>query len=300
MSTRRFSLRLLTLVALVIATPLEAASPRVFLSSLGRNNGNCGGLLNPCRDFETAVARVTTGGEIIILDSGPFPGGTINKAVTLSAATGVGTIVLGFPGLYVNAGPAEVVVIRGLVLKGETDTIIGVQIGAGRSLVVEGCVLSGMGLAVGATAGHTILRNTTIRDAGNAVDAIGGDGARVRLTVESCSFESNWDGINVRDNASASITHSTFSDNMGAVTTIPSSGTAATAHVDHCVISNNFTGVFANSSGGSSRTWLSNSTVTGNGNGVQVNEATLYSLGNNMIYGNDADGEEALTPVSAR
>lgn len=300
MSTRRLGFTLLVVVALTGSAPLEAASPRVFLSSLGRNTGNCGSLLNPCRELEAAVARVTPGGEVIILDNGPFPGGTINKSVTLSAAAGVGTIVIGNPGLFVNAGPADTVVLRGLLLKAESETMIGVQIGAGRSLVVEDCALSGMGTAVAATAGHTTLRNTTIRGAGNAVDAVGGEGGRVRLTVEGCTFEGNWDGINVRDHASASINRSTFMNNVGAITTIPSAGTAATALIDHCVISNNGTGVFANSSGGSSRTWLSNSTLTGNGNGVQVNEATLYSLGNNILHGNDIDGEDTLTLASAR
>lgn len=308
MLDRNRRLAIVTLAALATNLPVAAdnshsdpPSSHVFVGASGKDNNGCGTAKDPCRNLQAAVARVTPGGEITFVDAGPFPGTTIDKAVTLTASAGIGTIGLAFPGLYVGAAATDVVTLRGLVLKGVTNTIVGVQIGTGRALIVEDCALEGMGTAIGATGGQTILRNTTIRTSTTGVDArTNSPSTYTYVTVDGCAFESNNGAIYAADNASIAVMRSTFTDNDGGLVTIPAAGRSASATADHCLFSNNRNGLFANSSGGYAILRLSNSTVTGNVTGVQVNDATLYSLGNNTIYGNMIDGDWLLTPLAPR
>src|SRR5438067_5142315 len=74
----------------------------------------------PCRNFAAAIAQTASGGEVIVLDSGGYGPVTINQAVSLVAPPGVyaGISVFSNSGITINAGPTDVVTIRGLTLNG--------------------------------------------------------------------------------------------------------------------------------------------------------------------------------------
>src|SRR5438105_3535713 len=93
---------------------------RTFVSAATGNDANPCTRSAPCRNFQAAIAQTASGGEVVVLDSGGYGTVTINQAVSLVAPAGVyaGISVFAGTGIYVNAGPSDVVTIRGLTLNG--------------------------------------------------------------------------------------------------------------------------------------------------------------------------------------
>src|SRR5438477_9591417 len=99
-----------------------AAGPaqRTFVSAASGDDVNPCTRALPCRNFQAAIAQTTSGGEVVVLDSGGYGPVTISQAVSLVAPPGVyaGISVFSGAGITVNAGPSDVVTIRGLTLNG--------------------------------------------------------------------------------------------------------------------------------------------------------------------------------------
>src|SRR5262245_61423611 len=85
-----------TLVRRVVVVGLASASlkvgavaPRAYVSVNGNDLNTCNVPATPCRTYTGAISQVTVGGEVIVLDSGTFGGGTISQSVTINAPSGI-------------------------------------------------------------------------------------------------------------------------------------------------------------------------------------------------------------------
>src|SRR5438874_11521405 len=115
-----------------------ALAQRTFVSAATGNDANPCTRTAPCRNFAAAIAQTASGGEVIVLDSGGYGTVTINQAVSLVAPPGVyaGISVFSGTGITVNAGPSDVVTLRGLTLTG-LGGADGISFTSGASLYVQ-------------------------------------------------------------------------------------------------------------------------------------------------------------------
>src|SRR5207244_8950603 len=91
------------------------------------------------------------GGEVTALDSGGYGPVTISQAVSLVAPPGVyaGISVFSGTGITVNAGPSDVVTIRGLTLNGLGGTD-GIDFNSGAELYVQDSVFKNLSNGINA------------------------------------------------------------------------------------------------------------------------------------------------------
>ncbi len=114
------------LAMLFLAVPAFGAAQRTFVASYGSDVGPppCS-LASPCRSFNVAIGNTLAGGEVVILDTAGYGPMTINKSLKVIGPSGVygGISVLGgganpTTGVVINAGPTDVITLRGLDIAG--------------------------------------------------------------------------------------------------------------------------------------------------------------------------------------
>lgn len=119
-----------------------AAPQRTFVSANGNDANPCS-LTLPCRGFAAAVAAVTTGGEVVVLDSSGYGPFTIDRSVSVVAPAGVYAGISVPTGNGVTIGTAAVdVVLKGLTING-IGGANGILMTNGASLRIENCALTG-------------------------------------------------------------------------------------------------------------------------------------------------------------
>ena len=274
----------LGLATLLLAVSAEAQISRVFVSINGNDANVCSNVATPCRTFAGGVTQVDAQGEVIVIDSGSYAGGTITKSVKINVASGV----VAFSGLALNINPGGggTVVIRGITLKALTPgSGQGINLQSG-NLFVESSVIDGWatGVAVGA-ATKVYLTDTTVRNNTTGVDVSVG----AQVSVDNARFENN--GVGLQASAGqAVLTRAVLSGN----TTGTSAGGSAQVTMHKCQVANNGTGV--NTSGGTAR--VSDSTISGNTTGLNNGSGTLESFVNNQIGGNGANTAGTVTNVA--
>src|SRR5262245_31822488 len=113
----------------LVASAAEASAPRAYVSVNGNDANVCSSPSTPCRTFTGAIAQTTSGGEVVVLDSGTFGGGTITQSVTINAPAGVAALAA--TPITVNAGASDVVTLRGI-------TFVSPSLGTGTALTLSG------------------------------------------------------------------------------------------------------------------------------------------------------------------
>jgi hypothetical protein len=108
-------------LSVVIAAAFTAtahAQQRRFVSGTGSDANPCS-LPAPCRTFTAAIAAVAADGEVVVLDPAGYGPFTVTKGVTITVPPGLYAGITAFSGdgVTVNAGPSDVVVLRGLTLR---------------------------------------------------------------------------------------------------------------------------------------------------------------------------------------
>jgi hypothetical protein len=177
-TTRSIVALALTAVAVNFLTSAAAlGGSRVFLSAATGNDSNpsCTPAA-PCRNLPRGLAVVTPGGQIVLMDTGGYGGGmslTLTSAVQIIAPDGVQATLTDNPTNYggaalitVAAGANDLVLLRGVQIDGITKTGTGILHQSGR-LVVEHCLFTQLGIAVGAVNSKMDILNSTFT--GNAV-----------------------------------------------------------------------------------------------------------------------------------
>jgi hypothetical protein len=274
MSKKRLLLNVLSaLVLLLTCGPLaHAQAIRTWVSRVGDDSNPCS-LTAPCRTFAGAISKTAAGGEINVLDSGNFGAVTITKSITISSEEfEAGVRVSGTDGIVVDAAPTDVVVLRGLRIKGLGTGLDGIKVlGGPAALHVEKCIISGFrgangsGIEIAPTmAGTTqvFIQDTIIRNNGQGTG--GGifinptGGAIVKASLDNVRMEFNIFGLKVQG--------------------------STTAMVNGSVAAGNWAGGFTNAA--PAVLFLARSVAANNGTFGVVCQGTTISLGDTTIVGN--------------
>ena len=296
----------------------QAQATRTWVSGVGSDANPCSRTA-PCQTFPGAIGKTAAGGEIDTLDPGGFGAVTVVKAMTIaSEGTGeAGILVAGTNGVTVNAGPGDVVILRGLQIDGGptgSSSLAGVRFIAGKALIVQHCSIrnftggapNGYGINFSPTgAGKLYVDDTTIVDNGQ----IGGTGGGIFIAptgtpdvdVSIRNTQASNDGFGIRVDATGSTggtinvtisnSETAGNDNAGiaALSNSVAGNAAVIMNIDHTTIANNNVGINGNGSPVTMR--IGTSTITGNATGVkQANSSTMTSYGTNQISDNPTPG----------
>jgi hypothetical protein len=279
-------------------------APRTFASGSGNDNNPCN-LGAPCRTIGAALNAVAAGGEVVVLDSAGYGPFLVNKAVTIVASQGVyaGVSVFSGDGITIGAGPADLVILRGLTVNGLGGSN-GIVFNSGRALFVERCVINGF-LANGLNfkgVGWLFSKDSTIRNnAGAAIRLAGSMSALASASIDSVRLEANGAGLVVFDGGRASIRNSVLSGNSTGLAVTPSMAPAE-INIDKCLIANNGTGVLSQGSGGGIGTIrIAKCVITDNGLGLsQQTLGVLLSGGRNKLGGNATNSTGTIGNYTVR
>ena len=137
------ALAILAVIAATFAAPAEAQPTRTWVAAMGTDAGTCPRGA-PCKTFAFAHSVVAAGGEISVLDPGGYGTVIINKSVSIvsdggSGEAGVATFFGN--GITINAGPSDVVILRGLVIDGLNSATGGVQFTTGGALHIQNSLI---------------------------------------------------------------------------------------------------------------------------------------------------------------
>jgi hypothetical protein len=278
----------------------SAQATRTWVSGVGDDANPCSRTA-PCKTFAGSISKTAAGGVINVLDPGGFGGVTITKAITIEAVGDVaGVLVSGTNGIIVNAGVNDVVVLRNLSLHGVGTGLNGINFLAGKSLIVDGCVIesfTGDGISFKPSgAASLVVRNTLIRSvasgsAGNgaAIQIAPGATGSANLAITGLTVSDAVNGVRLTGVANGSVRDSVFADNsMNGVFAFGAN--TVELSLDRITVqgSSNY-GLLAQGNKVVFR--LADSSITRNANGVLGwVGAKLLSAGNNRISGNTVDG----------
>jgi hypothetical protein len=266
-----------------------SARMRTYLSGKGRDNPSCSAP-SPCLTLQAALRLTLAGGEIFVLDTANYGPAVIDKSVSITGQ-GAAVGILGQNGtaLSINAGPNDVVNLRGLDLDGVRTGGIGVQFISGRALVMQ---------------------NSRIRDFANTGIVFNPSGPS-NLFLSDVTITGNINnGIWVRSGGPylvSAVLHRTTASRNGVAILV--SGTVTNVTITHAVAANNGYGLavasatvtLRNSLIGNNQVGIAStesaivrlvqSTVNANATGLATGGGgAIQSYGNNNLFGNVANG----------
>jgi hypothetical protein len=298
---RRASLPLLVsaLAAVLQAVPAQAQAVRTFVSAQGLDTNACS-VTAPCRTFQAALAVTAPGGEINVLNTAGYGSLTITKAVSI-VADGVTAGVLGpsgGTGVTVNAGPNDVINLRGLDVEGQGSAAQGIVFNTGQALniqktTVRGFAYAGINFVPNASASIFVSDSLVANNGsyGILIDPTGSgavNGVMTRVLVNQNGMASNGIGIFVYGALGTGTLNITVADSVTASNYYGIAASSSTVMVRNSTISNNVVGIRADHA---ANVLVGQSTLTGNGTGWQAtNGGVLSSYTNNNVNGNTANG----------
>lgn len=291
---------------LIAAVPAYSQAVRTFVSTNGSDANPCT-LSLPCRNFGAAMAAVAPAGEVVALDSGGYGSVTINQSVSLVTPPGIHAAIAptSSTAIFIDAGATDVVTIRGLYLHGQ-GAVYGVYVLSAGTVHVERTTINrfahyGLLAADGIVmASHSLFARN---DVGAAGYSAGGGTELVRLLLSSCRFENDRMGLAAILHTRIVCVDSSFTGGEEAgVRVVANSGYPSEVILERTVISGSGVwGISANSfaawGGGTALVEVSDSTITGNVDGLQAGtdgcgncSAQILSRGNNTVEGNTTNG----------
>jgi hypothetical protein len=297
MNRRLIRSAVIAIAAAVACTSALALPFRTYLSADGLDTNPCS-LPAPCRLLPAAIAAVTDGGEVWMLDSANYNTATVSiaKSVTILAVPGaLGSVVaIGGQAILINSGSAKVA-LRNLVIVpfpggGGTN---GVEVTSAAKVTIEDCLIAGHG-ASGITitaAGAVRLTRSIVRDnTWKGMELYQG----VAEISDSQLLGNGQEGLLVFTNVTtgvATVTNSVISGNNAyGISVIGAGGTTTKVSVTASTVADNFNGGISsiNLSGSSVVVTVGYSYILRNGgNGfTQGNTSVFESMGNNVVRQN--------------
>jgi nitrous oxidase accessory protein NosD len=286
------------------------AQQRTFVSGLGSDSNPCN-RTSPCRTFGQAISQTNAGGEVIVLDSAGYGPVTINKAISLIAPPGVYagiTAPSSADGIFISAGPADTVILRGLTVNNQGSLFSGIRQEAGGSLHVENCVVNGFNLG-GDSSGITFagpgkleVKDSTIRGNRFGIATVGLSGGAFAV-IEQVRLEENDLGINIGFASKVTVRGCVASGGNTGFYVRSDNSSEAEVNVESCVLANNTFGIQAiSTSTGIAAVRLSNSVVTDNATGLSTSgaPAIIRSRENNTVEGNGFDISGLVVAYTAK
>lgn len=283
------------------AVPAGAQATRTWVSGVGDDANPCSRTA-PCKTFAGAISKTAAAGEINIIDPGGFGAVTITKSISIEAdGSTAGVLASGTNGIVVNAGPNDVVVLRGLVIEGIGTGLNGINFLAGGTLIVEDCTINnfsqrGINFAPSGPS-QLIVRRTRISNNLNSFNGGGilikpGAGGSASALIEQVRLDRNLFGVRADDNSRVNIrgTVAMLSTNNGFLA-FAASLPSTMDIVDSAAIQSTSANVInagVKSSGANALVRLNNVAITGNAaNGILgENGGQVLSFGNNKNAGN--------------
>jgi hypothetical protein len=284
------------------ANRAQAVAPRAYVSVAGNDANTCSNPATPCRTFVGAITQTTSGGEVVVLDSGTFGGGTISQAVTINAPAGV--VALAATAITIAAGAGDVVTLRGITFVSPTPgSGTALTFVSGAALNVENCVIHGWDIGIVAIApGKLSVLDSTFRENDMGIYLYRGSSS-IRATLERTRLLNNGNGLRASSRAKVNLKDCLVSGNSSAgVLAQPEDASLAEINVESSIFTYNHYALLAFDGGFSAPTIrVANSTITDNLFGTyQTGSSAIISRGNNTIEGNNADVFGTLTTYTAK
>ena len=263
---------------------------RTYVSGTGSDNNPCT-VTSPCKTFQAAFALTVAGGEILVLNSANYGALTINKAVSITSEGAVaGVLATSGAAIAINAGPNDVINLRGLVIDGGNSGTVGINFSSGQALNIQKTTVrnfSNTGVNFVPTTSSTISVSE-LSVTGNANNGILISTAATSATVSGILSKvmSTKNGVGILVNgltANVTLTDTVSSNNNYGI-----GSSASAVMVRNSTLSNNAVGLAADQS---AVVRIGQSTITANGTGSSAtNGGLVQSYGNNNISGNANDG----------
>jgi hypothetical protein len=300
----RFIARFTSCMAVVSLVSFSAHAQlfRTYVDSTGSDANPCS-LTAPCRLLSAALAAVTSGGEVWMLDSANFNTGTvtINKSVSILAVPGVvGSLVAtGGPALSIPA-TGIVVALRNLVIVPfpGSGSFNGIEMTGFSRLTIDHCLianLQGDGVKLTGNGRVKIIESVLRDNTGYALSLNNGPTGEVAAS----HLLSNGAGVLVNTNVAAKFTGATIVDTniSGGFQTVFASAQGASAIAQINVVRSAINGTtYALDSetvgtGATALITVSGSAITSNGHGYfqSGTGAVIRSYGNNQFSENDSN-----------
>ena len=306
MNKRILATLLLGTLSLFASTDLLAQATRTWVSGVGDDVNPCSRTA-PCKTFAGAISKTATGGEISVLDNGPYGAVTITKAITINGDNQLGTILASsVNGIIVNAPAGSVVIIRGISINGAGSNtsatgLNAIRFIAGAELHVENVTIYGFTQAGvdfnPSGASSLFMNNVSIKNTANAVWLHPGAAGSATASLNRVSMDGNGGGMRLDDGSIAVVRDSQATGNDTHGFAALSVSRRADLSLENSVASNNLgTGLFASGAQGVVR--MSNVMVTRNNAGIQATGGgAIVSFGNNRVNSNNANnGPASSTP----
>ena len=289
----RRALVVLAVVAAAVSfggSSAQAQASRTWVSGVGDDANPCSRTA-PCKTFAGAISKTAAGGEIDCLDSAGYGAVTITKAMTINCLGVIGSVLVsGTNGIVVQAGPSDIVILRGIEFQGIGTGINGIRFLSGKALVVDNCAIygfttNGIDIALAATASATV-KDTIITN-------LGGVGIRVATTTGTAALEADHvnisrvnNGVEANQGGIATVSNSLIFGNGNGVV---ASFNGAVMNAAHTVLANNSSGANASVSGATVA--LTNNNIFANNTGVSAAVGSFFVSGNdNRFSGNASNG----------
>jgi hypothetical protein len=291
-SSRTFRFLFCTALVIGFSTMAFAQATRTWVSGVGDDANPCSRTA-PCKTWPGAISKTAAGGEIDALDPGGFGTVTITKAITLDGGGGQVASILasGVPGVVVNAGANDVVILRNLRINGvlggpQTAGTNGINFLAGRMVSVENCFIfdfSGTGINV-TTATATILNvtNSNITNMATGISFAPSANTAVSEIDHTTIQKLTGNGITATGSAFVTVTNSNIVNAAG--TGVNAGGAGPVLGVDSSSVSSNNT-AFA-TSGGLIR--ISRNVIYDNNTNYTITGGTIATSGDNIVAVNGA------------
>ncbi len=298
-----------------VATLLLSASAnallfRAYLDSTGNDADPCT-LPQPCRLLPAALAAITDGGEVWMLDSANYNSGTVTvgKSVSILAIPGaVGSVVaLGGPAISITASGLTVS-LRNLVIvpfpgSGGTD---GVNMTGASTLTIENSLIANIpqyGVNVIGTGTVNIMNSIIRNSGGRGVSAQNGG----HVTFANSKMLGNpvgiWAHSLTATTTTATISDSFFSGGEPIISSTDFSGAVSQVFVTRSTIEGAIVGLECtnNAAGGSALITVNASTIVRSGYGGFYQSgvgSVIRTMGNNQITDNSGSPVGVLTATA--
>jgi hypothetical protein len=265
-----------------------------YISGAGKDTNPCT-LAAPCRTLQAALNQTAPDGQIESLNSADYGYATITRGVTIIGRRGrTGVLARNVSGIAINAGPTDVVNLRGLDIDGTGTGANGILFASGAELNVSESVIYGFttGIDISSTNPNTFsIANSLIANSSIAISvhsSATSAGVLSDLNVAGNSTGVSATGASPWNPVTLNIARSLVVNNTAVG--ILSNGFSVISVVDTMIALN---GVGVEAQNSTAILQLSNSFVSGNGTGwTALNGGHVYSFGNNAI-GGDINGDSA-------
>jgi hypothetical protein len=308
MNTMRRLAAFLATAALAASGLVHAQATRTWVSGVGDDVNPCSRTA-PCKTWAGAISKTAAGGEINALDPAGYGALTINKSITIDGTPGpntAGVLVAGTNGINITAAATDTVTLRGLTIDGTgtmsaSPGLVGVRIFSAGSVHLERLNVYGFsqqGVYDSRTAGGELyVDGLEVHDNGQTglvvIPSSGSTPITVSIARTQLLNNAN-SGMALGAGVHANVTGSNLSGNANYGLYVEQPAGTTRVFLADSTLSGNGTGILVGM--GQPGVLISNLVISNNGTGISPGATSIASFGNNKIAGNGA-GNGPFSPA---